>query len=250
MGVGSATGGATAGTAGGRVARNAAPIAPLKPGRADVTTGTRRCSDSVAVIAGMAAPPPTVATAASSLGFIPARIMVPRKTSTRSMSIAWVISSSSALVSRIPPETRVSRADTTVAVSLDSLSLAARHSSRSRISGPNARVPLSPGHELHDKPPRTKASTARSIMSPEKSRWRRGAQIILLSADMSETVVPLPPKSHSATTPSPLSPGASFNALMAHTLSGTSSGSLPDHSGVSRNARRNASTAGARQYAG
>lgn len=62
-----------------RCAMMAAPVAAARPGVGMVITGTRSCSDRRWVIIGIAAPPPTVATAAR----LAAGIWLPSNTSAR-----------------------------------------------------------------------------------------------------------------------------------------------------------------------
>src|SRR6187200_873820 len=64
-------------------------------------------------------------------------------------------------------------------------------------------------------------------------------------------VVPVPPKSHSATTPLVGRPGSACNAVRAAAASETRvSGLAPDHSGRLASSRRKPSTAAGRQWAG
>ena len=114
-------------SAGPRAARSAPPIAPVRLGRGVVITGTRRCSDRVVVMTGMAAPPPIEATAARSAGRTPARSMVSCRTATNSDRARPIASSSSVRVSRTSPRKLGSSAGKAVTVTVDSRSLAARH---------------------------------------------------------------------------------------------------------------------------
>ena len=92
---------------------------------------------------------------------------------------------------------------TTVAVSADRRSLACLLSSRSRVSEPTAAVPAGSALLASAMPARTWLSTAWSIWSPEKSAYRTvspmGARFAAASASV--MLVPLPPRSTSATTP-------------------------------------------------
>ena len=159
-------------SAGPRATRSAAPIAAVAAGRVVVTTGTRRCSDIVVVTTGIAAPPPIEATAARSAAADPGAGHVSCTAATRSANERCTVSSSSARVSRTSPRKPGRSAGTAVAVTVDSRSLAARHSARSRVSDPIAEVPVTSSGPPADNSATTWASRPWSIRSPEKSRRR------------------------------------------------------------------------------
>lgn len=116
-----------------RAARNAPPVAAVSSGLGVVTTGTRRCRDSVVVTPGMCAPPPTETTATRSR--IPLRAKVSSSTATKLVSDARIASSSSFLVSRRSPPIPGARVAIVLA---DSCSLAFRHTVRNLLSEPIA----------------------------------------------------------------------------------------------------------------
>ena len=122
-------------------ASTAAPVAAANPGWGSVTMGTRSCSDSRWVINGIAAPPPTVATADRLATGILLRSNISPSASRKPASGWSSRLSSSARVTRTSDTDPGSSTGMVVAVSADSRSLAARHSPRSRVSEPTAAVP-------------------------------------------------------------------------------------------------------------
>ena len=124
-----------------RTALSPPPIAAVNSGCAVVMTGTRKCSDSVVVMIGMRAPPPTEATATRSAVRIPLRSRVSATTPTKSASGARIASSSSLRVSRTSLRCPGSSTTSEVTAAVDNRSLAPRHWPRSRVSEPIAEVP-------------------------------------------------------------------------------------------------------------
>ena len=124
-----------------RAALSPPPIAAVNSGCPVVMTGTRKCSDSVVVMNGMRAPPPTEATATRSAARIPLRSKVSCTTPTKSASGARIASSSSLRVSRTSLRCPGSSATSEVTAAVDNRSLAPRHWARSRVSEPIAEVP-------------------------------------------------------------------------------------------------------------
>ena len=98
------------------------------------------------------------------------------------------------------------------------------------------------------------ASSALSMSSPDKSAWRTLVPIgrYPSAASASVMVVPVPPKSQSATTPLVGRPGSACNAVSAAAASEISvnRSGVADHSGNLANSRRSASAAAAHQCAG
>src|SRR6516165_2063604 len=201
---------------------NAPPTAAVSCGRGVVTTGTRRCPDSVVVTTGMFAPPPTETTATRSR--IPLRCNVSSSNATKLFSDSRIASSSSSLVSRISPRTPVKSSVNVVTVLDESCSLALRQAARSRLSEPIAEVPNGSNGPVLEILAITAVNNAWSIMSPEKSRCRTVGATARQSpaASINVMVVPLPPKSHTATVPRAGRPGLARMAKSAAAASGIS----------------------------
>ena len=123
-------------------ASSAAPAAAFSAGCGVVTTGTRNCSDSRWVTNGIAAPPPTVATAESEAAGIRLRCNISPSASIRPVSGSLIRFSSSARVTRMSEWYPGSSEINSVEVWADNCSFACRDWSRSRASAPTAMVPV------------------------------------------------------------------------------------------------------------
>ena len=104
-------------------------------------TGACEWSESSEVISGMLAPPPMVTTAATFVQLILLRSNAFSSAVNTPSSVGAIRLSSSVRVTRIPEWYPGSSAISSVTVSVDSRSLALRHSSRSLVSDPTAAVP-------------------------------------------------------------------------------------------------------------
>ena len=124
-----------------RTAFSPAPIAAANSGCAPVMTGTRRCSDSVVVMIGMRAPPPTDATATSSRGPNSAALQrVLELIDEAGRAVADRVVELVAGDPNLAVGVRAVRPVSEVTADVDSRSLAARHWARNRVSEPIADV--------------------------------------------------------------------------------------------------------------
>ena len=237
-----------------RAARIAAPTAAVAPGRGVVTTGARKSSDSRWLITGIAAPPPTVATAARRDAGIRLRSRASPSASRKPVNGSAIRPSNSVRVSLTSARYPGRSTGTTVAMSEDSRSLARRHSARNLVSPPTAAVPDGSRWPAARAPARTWLSSTWSMRSPEKSPYRTVSPIGARAAPASpsEIELPLPPKSHSATTPLVGSPGSACRAVSAAAASETIVGGRPAgaNAGAPRSAPRSAPTVAGPQCAG
>nr|CRL70765.1 hypothetical protein CPGR_02098 [Mycolicibacterium komanii] len=150
-----------------RTAASPPPSAADSSGWADVMTGARNRSESVVVMAGMRAPPPTDTTAASSR--TPLRCNVSCRTSAKPASGPRSTSSSSVRVRRTSLRCPGSSATNDVNAAVDSRSLAPRHCARSRDSDPIAEVLDKSTAPAADRSSMTWVNSAWSTRSPDRS---------------------------------------------------------------------------------
>ena len=123
------------------LATSAAPAAMFSSAWGVVTTGARSCSDSRCVTSGIAAPPPTVAIAEICCAATPLLSNVSPMRLSKPSRGSEMSCSNSGRVTRTSERNPGRSTGIAVAVSADSRSLAARHSSRNLASGPTAAVP-------------------------------------------------------------------------------------------------------------
>ncbi|CAM3148317.1 hypothetical protein MYSI104531_21015 [Mycobacterium simiae] len=211
--------------------------------------GTPRRAAKRVASNGMAAPPPTMATAPS-FAMLLCRNMssIPELNSSKgpdSSCSNWVrVNSTSSPVTE----------ESVVTDAVDRFSLAWRHWSSRRASDPIRVVLASPPLLSIGVPSRRWSKISWSIESPEKSRYRTGAAIWAKpdSASLSVTVVPLAPKSHNAITPLVGKLGSARSAVSAAVASEISAGGTPFGAspGWAKNSSRSAADLSCGQYAG
>ena len=217
-------------------------------------TGACEWSESSEVISGMLAPPPMVTTAATFVQLILLRSNAFSSAVNTPSSVGAIRLSSSVRVTRIPEWYPGSSAISSVTVSVESRSLASRHSSRSLVSDPTAAVPAGSSPPALATTSRTWFSSAWSIRSPENSEYRVVSSIGSNddAASANVMLVPPPPKSSSATTPCGLSPELACSAVSEATASDTSRAGIPlgARLGLARIAVRSAHSVDVPQCAG